>query len=234
MALAAVKTFVAGEPLFASDLNEMNTNILANGLALISPLQNTIDANEESITDIGSLAFFDGGTSAGTGSLQRNGIALTFYDGVRTQVLQNTLLFNHTAVGNVGAGEDTLMTMSLEASFLASTSRCIRILGVFAFAANANTKTLKFYLGSSNITLNDATTAPNDVLAVVDLYLFRPSASHQTVRGSYAMTGMTESMPVAAWTETETNALTLKFTGESGAAATDDIIQQAMWVTLIK
>lgn len=37
MALAAVKTFLAGEILLAADLNALNTNILDNALSLVSP-----------------------------------------------------------------------------------------------------------------------------------------------------------------------------------------------------
>lgn len=43
MALAAVKTFVAAEVLFASDLNSSITNVLNNPIALISPLTANLD-----------------------------------------------------------------------------------------------------------------------------------------------------------------------------------------------
>ena len=45
MALAAVKTFISGEVLFAADLNALNTNILNNALALISPLTGNLNFN---------------------------------------------------------------------------------------------------------------------------------------------------------------------------------------------
>lgn len=51
MALAAVKTFIANEVLFASDLNALNTNILDNGLSVISPLTGTLDCNSQQLTN---------------------------------------------------------------------------------------------------------------------------------------------------------------------------------------
>lgn len=230
MALSAVKTFVAGEPLFASDLNDMNTNILHNGLPLISPLTGALDANSQVITSVGALGFADGGS--GSLALARSGIGLVWNDDTRDTLLQNTLAFNQTTVGNVGSGEDDLMSLALEASFFAVTNRCIRIVAGFTFADTANTKTLKIKLGSSTYTINDVTAAPQDVDAIVDVYLYRPSASHQTLRGSIYMASNAESMPYVAWTETETGALTLKFTGS--ATADNDIVQNFMAVTLVQ
>ena len=43
MAQAAAKTFVPAEVLYAVDLNTLNTNILNNALALISPLTGNLD-----------------------------------------------------------------------------------------------------------------------------------------------------------------------------------------------
>ena len=52
MALAALKTWLAGEVLTASDLNAMNTNILNNALALISPLTGTLNVNNNQLTNM--------------------------------------------------------------------------------------------------------------------------------------------------------------------------------------
>jgi len=52
MALAALKTWVSGEVLTASDLNAMNANILDNSLSLISPLTGTLNANSNQITNL--------------------------------------------------------------------------------------------------------------------------------------------------------------------------------------
>ena len=52
MALAAVKTFIANEVLTASDLNALNTNILNNALALISPLTGNLDVNNRQLQNL--------------------------------------------------------------------------------------------------------------------------------------------------------------------------------------
>src|SRR3990167_128498 len=53
MALSAVKTFVAGEVLYASDLNAMNTNILSNALTLVSPWTANMAAGGFILTGLG-------------------------------------------------------------------------------------------------------------------------------------------------------------------------------------
>jgi hypothetical protein len=88
MALAAIKIWVPGEVLYASDLNAMNTNILNNGLALISPLTGNVDAGGYALTNTGSIIFRDAATVPSTlGQLQRNGTALQYYDGTTAHTL---------------------------------------------------------------------------------------------------------------------------------------------------
>ena len=51
MALSALKTWVSGEVLTASDLNNLNTNILNNALSLISPLTGNLNFNNNQATN---------------------------------------------------------------------------------------------------------------------------------------------------------------------------------------
>lgn len=51
MALAAVKTFVSAEVLYASDLNASITNPLNNALSLISPLTGNLNFNNNQATN---------------------------------------------------------------------------------------------------------------------------------------------------------------------------------------
>ena len=53
MALAAVKTFVAAEVLYASDLNASITNVLNNPMSLISPWTANLDADGYDLVDLG-------------------------------------------------------------------------------------------------------------------------------------------------------------------------------------
>ena len=49
MALSRVKSWIAGEVLYASDLNGEFNNILNNALALISPLTGNLDVNSNQL-----------------------------------------------------------------------------------------------------------------------------------------------------------------------------------------
>ena len=71
MALAAVKTFIAGEVLLAADLNALNTNILDNALSLVSPWTANMSAGGFLLTTLSAgtagspSAQFTGDTNTG-------------------------------------------------------------------------------------------------------------------------------------------------------------------------
>lgn len=88
MALAAAKTFVAAEVLFASDLNTLNTNILNNALSLISPLTGNLACGDNNLTGIGEFVFNDDGNATAVGRLRRNGNNLTWHDRTGAVALQ--------------------------------------------------------------------------------------------------------------------------------------------------
>jgi len=56
-----------------------------------------------------------------------------------------------TTTGNIGGGEDTLITYTIPASVLASNGDHIEFDTWGSFAANANTKDLKVYFGATVI-----------------------------------------------------------------------------------
>ena len=92
MALAAVKTFISAESLFASDLNALNTNILNNALALISPLTGSLDVNGADLTAVDEVGYNDAGTTASAaGRLRRNSTRLTWHDGTAARNLATTV-----------------------------------------------------------------------------------------------------------------------------------------------
>ena len=73
-------------------------------------------------------------------------------------------------IGNVLTGNDTLQSWTMPANTLTAVGDGLRIFSHFTFAANANTKTVGFYVGSSAITFINATTgAPNAKDMFVDL-----------------------------------------------------------------
>lgn len=133
-----------------------------------------------------------------------------------------------TTVGNVGSGEDNLMTYSVPAGTLATNGQTLRVMAFFTNAANGNTKTIKAYFGATSITLQSA--AVNNGVSWVELKIVRTGATSQLL---YGWLGRTPAFVFfaasAAPAETLSGAVTLKFTGE--ATSNDDIIQNLMVVT---
>lgn len=130
---------------------------------------------------------------------------------------------NATAVGNVGSGEDDLMSASVAASTLGTNGDSLCFSMTFTTAANANNKTIKVKYGAT--TLWDSTAvAANDQRVRVRGRITRTGAATQIavvevmVSGGYTATVVTSSP-----TETLSGAVTLKATGE---ATSDNDVQQ--------
>ncbi len=133
-----------------------------------------------------------------------------------------------TDVGNVGSGEDNLMTFTLAASALAVNGDRLEIEAAFTTAANGNNKTVKFYFGSQAYTTGAL--ALNAAKLVVRATVIRTGAATQkvivTVAGSDILVTTALLATFADLTETLSNATTIKFTGE--ATSDNDIVQEAM------
>ena len=151
-----------------------------------------------------------------------------------TQAMEQVLNFN-VAQGATGADttEDVLATYSLPANTLkAAGGRMLRIRAWFKLAANANNKTMKLYFGGQ--TIATPTAATNAKNAYLELNVFRLGASSQCVVG----VGQVDVTPVTpftnnAATETDTAAIVIKATGQSGTGTASDVICTAMVVEMI-
>lgn len=134
-----------------------------------------------------------------------------------------------TSAGNVGAGEDTLITYDLPANTLNSDGRTVKIKAWGTTASNSNTKTIKLYFGSTVII--------TDSLAIVgDSWLFegvvtRTGASAQDAIGEGKINGITPTVTHSEPSEDNTTATTIKITGE--ATSNDDIVAQGLLVEVI-
>ncbi|MDP2365216.1 MAG: hypothetical protein Q8M94_15800, partial [Ignavibacteria bacterium] len=139
---------------------------------------------------------------------------------------------NTTGVGNVGAGEDILMTYSLPSGALNANAKGIRVTVYGTITNNANAKTVKVYFGttviySGSMTVNQAYKWTAQFTAI------RTGEDTQDVFGI----GFFENvdMIVAPYFATDTQddgaAIVIKCTGEG--VSNDDIIQQGMLVEYI-
>ena len=197
--------------LFLASGGVINWN---NGDVTITHASNTLTVGggnlalgNNDITGIGDGSTVQLGTSSSTGTL-------CAFASVNT-----------TAVGNVGAGEDDLMSYSLPANALATNGAFVEVLAEFTMAANASSKTIIFYFGATSVEL---TAAGNNITVDALGRVIRTGATTQsmTVSSIYSNGGADTIRATPA--ETLSGAITMKFTG--GATTTDDIIQRSMIV----
>lgn len=155
--------------------------------------------------------------------------AVGYWSGLRT--VGAALNVNTTAVGNVGSGEDNLMTYSLPANALSSTGRCVRVTAWGTSANNGNAKTLKFYFGSLAFTVSLTTSQAGRWRLVAEIIRTGSSTQDYVVQVVEGSGGTAQDVESGALTETETSAITIKCTGE--ATSNDDITQEGMLVELL-
>ena len=141
---------------------------------------------------------------------------------------------NVTAVGNVGAGEDDLITFSLPADVLSANGKAVHITVWGSTANNAAAKTLKVYFGTQ-IVLTNALTASIAGLWRVEAIVVRTGAATQDWHSQLVTLGVAavalNDVEIGTATQDETTALTIKCTGE--ATSNNDILQEGLIVELL-
>jgi hypothetical protein len=143
------------------------------------------------------------------------------------------LYSNVTSVGNVGAGEDDLMTYSIPASTLAANGDYIDFEVSFTFAANANSKNIKVYFGATQIYASGAQNQ-NGGNMIISGRIYRTGATSQrcvTSTKSNTTLFVDETVNTTA-AETLSGAITIKATGE--AVSNDDITNTNFSVNYIR
>ena len=147
-----------------------------------------------------------------------------------------TIRSDTTAVGNVGAGEDTLNTWTIPASTLAVNGESLEIEKAFSFAANANNKQLKIKFGATTIYASGAV-AQNGGSAIFNIRIVRTSATTQDVYISLQLSAsslLPLPTPYQTTAETLSGTIVLLDTGE--ATANNDIVARChvtKWVAAV-
>ena len=155
--------------------------------------------------------------------------------GTGQPVMVGTLSVNTTAVGNVGAGTDDLMTYSLPANSLSANGKGVRVTISGRVANNANAKTLTFMFGASTVNIALRSTLDQAWFAV--FHIIRTGANTQIITGdthtSVANLTTTNEGAVVDTTATETDsgAITIKCTAVG--VADNDVVQKFMMVEFI-
>lgn len=141
---------------------------------------------------------------------------------------------NTTAVGNVGSGEDDLMAYPLPHNTLSANGKAVRVRTWGTFAANGNTKTVRFYFGATSVLLANVTQSGGGFEADATVVRTGTSAQEAIVRGGTFTSGgggAAAGTDRAAPSEDTTASITIKVTGS--ATSNDDIVQRGMTVEVL-
>lgn len=137
-----------------------------------------------------------------------------------------------TDVGNVGAGEDNLITYSLPANALSANGKAVRIRAWGIAANNANAKTFRLYFGTTVLktillVANQASTW------LVEAIVVRDGAASQDAVATHIEDGPTDSTGVSSTQPAmdTTAAITIKGTGE--ATADNDVVMRGLVVEFL-
>jgi len=147
---------------------------------------------------------------------------------------------NAVPVGNVLTGVDPLHQWTMPANTIATVGDGLIVHAQFVFANNANTKTVKFNIGTGTAIVLNSTTAPNNKDLLVDLVVVYTSASGFKVYGTPVLCGhvngssptLESSVTGLGLSANPATALTVGFTGEG--TASDDVDQSYTLISIFK
>ena len=140
----------------------------------------------------------------------------------RNVYLGGTISVNTTDATNI-SGETDLMTYTLDKNMLKYDNEILDIKCYGTFAANTNSKTLKLYLGSTEI--YTTTTSQNGGSFCINTSIVRKSSAEESIISDF-----NGSSSYYSASEDLTTSLTLKLTGNSSSNA--DITQKGMLIKL--
>lgn len=180
------------------------------------------------------------GAGGGTGkTVGWNGSKLTLGNGSvnLNAAVGGVLKTDTTATGNVGGGEDNLITYAIPANALPNNACYIEFEMWGSFAANVNTKQLKIVYGATTL-LDTTGLVFNGISWRAKGVVVRTGAATQTATCELTVSGTllgavtTSTAVTTAPTETLSGAVTIKATGTVSGAGTDDnsIVQNGLIV----
>ena len=144
-----------------------------------------------------------------------------------------------TAVGtDANTAEKDLITYSLPANSLSANGKMVRFKAWGTTAANANTKRIKLYFGSTAIIESGAVSANNSSWTIYGTVVRTGVGTQDSFDGGFAYKAVSGTAgrdfgEFYALTEDETGAITLKVTGQNGAASASDIVAEGIMVEFL-
>lgn len=129
-----------------------------------------------------------------------------------------------TAVGNIGIGTDTLISVSLPAGALAVNGDSLEIIAWGTFAANANNKTLALLFGGTTLFSTGALPLSGGSWMIRAIVIRTGATTQKAIAWfSGSLNALSAEVNMTTPTETLSGAITIRCTG---AATTDDDIRQ--------
>lgn len=153
-------------------------------------------------------------------------------DSLHTHAYNDMLNVDTAEVGNVGVGEDDLITYTLPANTLSAAGIGIRITAWGTGANNAATKTLKTYFGSTVVATDSLTASQVDNWKVVAT-VWSTGTDTQDYESEFLQSGTVSQIILEEGTAAEDDGatITIKCTGE--ATSDNDIVQKGLTVELL-
>jgi hypothetical protein len=126
--------------------------------------------------------------------------------------------------------EDTLFTFSLPANSLDQVGRALQIVAWGSFANNSHSKNARLYFGSEVVgELSNTTTG--GIGWYLEMNVVKTGSNTQSI-SSQLIAGTTHGgVTVQAGAETDTAAITVKVTGQTGTAGANDIVCNGLQIT---
>lgn len=132
-----------------------------------------------------------------------------------------------TAVGNIGTGEDVLMTYTLPNGALGATEDHVIVSGFGTTGANGQNKRIKVYFGST-VVYDSGTQTYNALDWSFEAKVIRTGAATQIASCNFIWENTAADTDFTSPTETLSGSVVIKVTGEGGS--TDDISQKAFLI----
>ena len=135
--------------------------------------------------------------------------------------------------GNVGTGEDTLISYSLPANTFYGTGAGIKICARGQYLGSSGTKTVTLKFGSTTlVTRAESTTTTGRWIINAEVWV--TGASAQKAWGKFSSTQITSEIDtISTPAETITGAITIAVTGETTNASNDEVTCEFFWVEAI-
>lgn len=165
--------------------------------------------------------------------ITQNGIVMPFGAGAAAMGPSGNISSQSSAAG-VGNGadttEDTLFTFTLPANSLDIPGRSLFITAFGSFANNAHSKHARMYFGSEVID-SGANTTTGGIGWVLEMTIVKTAASAQQISSQSIAGTVHGGCTQQAGAETDTAAITIKVTGQTGTSGAGDIVCNGFIVT---